>query len=230
MFLCKLTCMPRAPDAHLAKLPNDSQRLQVALRLHSPAEDGQHFHLATGEEICRYRGNRRGPHLGDQASVHRDERLAGFGSKKENHGVVSRNPLVVRIKGHQLGPERAVIGGHNAEEASVLVHGQHLPQRLHHFARRKIAQRIRHRGNQFLHPQVRTDVFFVQKHLVRRLQIDQLAKFFQIDIAAGNDANDRTLSRFPGERRGQRHRARPFRDDARFLRHQPHAPSAYLPG
>ena len=39
--------------------------------------------------------------------VHRHERLSCFRTEKENHRMMRVHAFVVRIKGHQLGPERA---------------------------------------------------------------------------------------------------------------------------
>ena len=48
--------------------------------------------------------------------------------------MMRRHALVVRVKGHEFGAERAAVGGHDPEEAIVLGHRQDLPQRLLHFA------------------------------------------------------------------------------------------------
>ena len=80
-------------------------------------------------------GNGRGPHLGDQAAVHRHERFAGFRAKKEDHRVMRRDALVVRVKSNEFGPKRAAVGGHHSEEPVVLGHRQDQPHRLLDFAR-----------------------------------------------------------------------------------------------
>lgn len=71
---------------------------------------------------------------------------------------------VVRIKRHQLGSERAAVSRHYGEETSVFLYRQNQPHRLLDLARRKIAQRPRHRRNQLLHPQVGADRILIQKH------------------------------------------------------------------
>ena len=75
--------------------------------LHARTENRQHPGLAAREEIGRHRRDGRGAHLGDQPAVHGHERLAGFRAKEHDHGVMRRQTSVVRVKGHQLGAERA---------------------------------------------------------------------------------------------------------------------------
>ena len=155
--------------------------------------------------------------------------------------MMRRDALVVRVKRDQFGPERATVGGHDAEETLVLGHRQDQPHRLLDLAGGKIAQRTRHRRDQLFHPQ-KERTFSSSRNIIvaavydRRkrscnktfgahrapLQVDQLAEFLQIDIPTGNDADNRTIPGFTGQGGGERHGARAFGNDPRLFRHQAH--------
>src|SRR5262245_6290154 len=51
---------------------------------------------------------------------------------------------------------------------------------------------------------------------------DQLPKFLQIDVAPGNDRDDRPVASFPTQRRGDWQRACALSNDARFFSQQSH--------
>ena len=56
------------------------------------------------------------------------------------------------------------------------------------------------------------------------------ANFVEVDIAAGDDADDRALARLAGQRRGERQGAGAFGDDPRFFGHQAHGAARLVEG
>src|SRR5438046_6716765 len=53
----------------------------------------------------------------------------------------------------------------------------------------------------------------------RRADANQLAEFLHVDVAPGNDGDNRSFAGFPGQRSRDRQSARAFRNDSRFFRH-----------
>ena len=134
--LCKSCRIMRAPYTDLTKLPNESQRFQVTTRLHACSKDRKNVHLLPGKQIGCDRRDRRRAHFGDEAPVHRHQRLARFGAKKQNHGVVGWDSFIVRKKSHQFRSKRAAVGGHDTEKSVVLRHWQDLSKRLYNITGR----------------------------------------------------------------------------------------------
>ena len=97
-----------------------------------------------------------------EAAVHGDEGLAGLGPEEQDQRVVRGNALVARIEGDQLGAERAAVGRHQAEKATVLPDRHHDAHRLHDLAAREIGQRVRHGRDELVHPEERADRVLVE--------------------------------------------------------------------
>src|SRR5438034_9851930 len=57
---------------------------------------------------------------------------------------------------------------------------------------------------------------------------DQLAEFLQVNVAAGNDCDNRSFARFPAQSCSNRERSSAFGDDARFLGKQSHRLLGFL--
>jgi hypothetical protein len=136
----------------------------MTLRLHTRTENGEHGTIGTRKMVSATAETAAVRISVDQPAVHRYDRFTGFRTKEEDHGVMRRDPLIVRVKRDQLGAERATVSRHHSEEALVLGHWQDQPHRLLDLARGKIAQRARHRRDQLYHPQTRANLFFVEKH------------------------------------------------------------------
>src|SRR6266571_2854787 len=97
----------RAPHSNLLKLPNETQRFHVTMRLHTAAENGENFCVRWGEKFCRRGRDCCGSHFGDQAAVHDCERRARFWIDKKNCRHVSRNSAlrIRRIERHSFQAE-----------------------------------------------------------------------------------------------------------------------------
>src|SRR5437762_8350049 len=57
---------------------------------------------------------------------------------------------------------------------------------------------------------------------------DQLAEFLQVNVAAGNDCDNRSFACFPAQSCSNRERSSAFGDDARFLGKQSHRLLGFL--
>ena len=88
--------------------------------------------------------------------------LAGLGPEEQNHRVVARDALIVRIERDQLGSERAGVGGHQAEKSLVIGDRHHHARRLHYLAGGKIGHGSRHSRDQILHLQEIVDRLLVE--------------------------------------------------------------------
>ena len=93
------------PDADLLEAPNVRQSLDVTPSLRAGSQNCQGLHVGRGNSLDVARGHGRGPHLGDQPSVHRHEGFAGLRAKQDDHTIVRvQVPLrVSRIDGDELG-------------------------------------------------------------------------------------------------------------------------------
>jgi hypothetical protein len=136
----------------------------VTARLHARAEDRERRRVRPGEELGRHRRHSGRPHLGDEPTVHRDERLAGLRTEKQDQRVVGGDAVVAGIERHQLGAERTGIGGHRGEEAALADHLDHLPTGLDRPPSGQVGECARHRRNEVLHPQAAPHRVLVQDH------------------------------------------------------------------
>ena len=154
----------RAPDPHVPERPHQSQGLEVTSRLHARAEDRERRRVRPGEELGRHRRHRGGPHLRDEPAIHRDEWLAGLGTKEQDQRVVRGDAAIVGKEGDQLGAERAGVGGHGGEEAALAGHLDHLaPGWTARPADRSASARAI-AGNEVLHPQAPPHGVLVEDH------------------------------------------------------------------
>ena len=130
--------------------PDQTQRFQVAVGLHTGPQNREHRGVRAGEVLGGNGRCGRGPHFGDQPPVHHRERLSGFGAEQHDHRMVGVHALIVGVERHQFGAECAGVGRHDREEAPVGGDRQHRAHRLHDASRRQVGERPCDGGNEVL--------------------------------------------------------------------------------
>src|SRR5437867_4693419 len=81
----------RTPNTNLFKVSNQAQSFHVTMRLHTAAENRQHFRVGRCEKLRRCRGYCRGAHLRNQSPVHYCQRRTRFRIDKKNCGHMCRD-------------------------------------------------------------------------------------------------------------------------------------------
>src|SRR5919199_50685 len=97
--------MARAPHPHLAEVADEPQGLEVTARLYPASKDCQDGGVWSRQVLCRNGGDGRRADLGDESPIHGDKRLTGFWTEQLDDCMVRWYHGVLRVKGHELGPQ-----------------------------------------------------------------------------------------------------------------------------
>ena len=77
----------------------------MAAGLNARSQDRENGSLPARERVRRDRRDRGGPHLGDQAPVHRHDRLARLRPEQDDRRVMRGDIPIVWEERHELGAE-----------------------------------------------------------------------------------------------------------------------------
>ena len=154
---------PRTPHANLGERPDEPKGLQVAAGLDARSQDRENGSLPARERVRRDRRDRGGPHLGDEAPVHRHERLSRLRPEEDDRRVMGGDVPIVREERHELGAEsRPGRGRHDAQESLGPGDGKDRAKRLYDPTLGEIREGLLHGRDEPIHGEEAPDVLLVE--------------------------------------------------------------------